>query len=179
MRPPQSVSPAPRNGGGPACSIIGGDIVAVTQSRKLFLNLPVRNLERSMTFFKTLGFAFNPQFTDDTAACMVLGEDAYVMLLTEARFKDFTRKQICDTSKAIEGLWALSCESRAEVDEIVKKALASGGTAAMDATDHGFMYVWSFLDPDGHHWEVFWMDPAFANATGGQALEAAGERTSR
>ena len=139
--------------------------MAVTPSRKLFLNLPVRNLDRSVTFFKTLGFAFNPQFTDETAACMVLSEDGYVMLLTESRFKDFTRKQICDTSNAIEGLWALSCESRAEVDEFVKTALASGGSAAMDATDHGFMYVWSFLDPDGHHWEVFWMDSASGKAT--------------
>ena len=90
--------------------------MAARQPRKLFLNLPVRDLERSIAFFKTLGFSFNPQFTDETAACMVLSEDAYVMLLTESRFKDFTRKQICDTSKAVEGLWALSCESRAEVD---------------------------------------------------------------
>ena len=139
--------------------------MAARQPRKLFLNLPVRNLERSLAFFKKLGFSFNPQFTDDNAACMVLSDDAYVMLLTESRFKDFTRKQICDTSQAVEGLWALSCESRAEVDEIVKTALASGGSAAMDATDHGFMYVWSFLDPDGHHWEAFWMDSASAKAT--------------
>ena len=139
--------------------------MAARQPRKLFLNLPVRNLERSLTFFKKLGFSFNPQFTDDNAACMVLSDDAYVMLLTESRFKDFTRKQICDTTQAVEGLWALSCESRAEVDDLVKTALASGGSAAMDATDHGFMYVWSFLDPDGHHWEVFWMDPAHVQPT--------------
>ena len=139
--------------------------MAARQPRKLFLNLPVRNLERSLAFFKKLGFSFNPQFTDENAACMVLSDDAYVMLLTEARFKDFTRKQICDTSQAVEGLWALSCDNRAEVDDLVKTALASGGSAAMDATDHGFMYVWSFLDPDGHHWEVFWMDSASAKAT--------------
>ena len=94
--------------------------MAVRQPRKLFLNLPVRNLDRSVEFFKKLGFSFNPQFTDETAACMVLSDDAYVMLLTESRFKDFTRKQICDTSQAVEGLWALPCDSRAEVDEIGK-----------------------------------------------------------
>ena len=139
--------------------------MAGSQTRKLFLNLPVRDLQRSVTFFKKLGFSFNQQFTDESATCMVVSEDAYVMLLTERRFKDFTRQQICDTSQAVEGLWALSCSSRAEVDELVKIALASGGSPAMDATDHGFMYVWSFLDPDGHHWEMFWMDSAFAKAT--------------
>ena len=133
--------------------------------KMIFVNLPVADLDAAKAFYEAIGATNNPQFTDDNAACMVLSDDAYVMLLTESRFKDFTRKQICDTSQAVEGLWALSCESRAEVDEIVNTALASGGSPAMDATDHGFMYVWSFLDPDGHHWEAFWMDSASAKAT--------------
>ena len=132
--------------------------------RKFFLNLTVRDLTRSMSFFRALGFEFNPRFTDGTAACMIVSDDAYVMLLTTPRFKDFTRKQICDTATSIEGLFALSAPSRDDVDTMVKSALAAGGAPAMDAADHGFMYVRSFLDPNGHHWEVFWMDPAAAEA---------------
>jgi predicted lactoylglutathione lyase len=134
--------------------------MAANRSRKIFVNLPVRNLKRSMEFFKKLGFAFNAQFTNDTAASMILSEEAYVMLLEEARFKDFTKKQICDTRTFTEGIFALSAESRAEVDELVKTAIAAGGTHAADPQDHGFMYGWSFFDLDGHHWEVVWMDPA-------------------
>jgi hypothetical protein len=130
------------------------------RSRKIFVNLPVRDLKRSIEFFTRLGFSFNQQFTDNTAACMILSEEAYVMLLTETRFKDFTKKQICDTRTSTEGLFALSTESRAEVDELVKTAIAAGGTHAADKMDHGFMYGWSFYDLDGHHWEVLWMDPA-------------------
>ena len=129
------------------------------QSRKIFVNLAVRDLERSKDFFTKLGFGFNPQFTDEKAACMILNEDAYVMLLTEAFFKTFTKNAICDTTRQTEGLFALSCESRTEVDEMVEKALSAGGKRAMDPMDHGFMYGWSFYDPDGHHWEVLWMDP--------------------
>ena len=128
--------------------------------RKIFVNLAVRNLERSKQFWSTLGFDFNPQFTDENAACMVLSEDGYVMLLTEAFFKGFTRREICDTSRQTEALLALSCGSKAEVDELVKNAVAAGGSHAMDPTDHGFMYGWSFYDLDGHHWEVVYMDPA-------------------
>jgi predicted lactoylglutathione lyase len=128
--------------------------------RKIFVNLPVRDLSRSMDFFRELGFDFNRQFTDDKAACMVISGDAFVMLLSEPFFKTFTRNQVCDTSRATEGLFALSCGSRAKVDEMVEKAVASGGRHAMDAMDHGFMYSWSFYDLDGHHWEVLWMDPA-------------------
>jgi predicted lactoylglutathione lyase len=130
--------------------------------RKMFVNLPVADPKRSMAFFGALGFEFNPKFTDDNAACMIVSGDAYVMLLREAYFKTFTRRDICDTRTQSEGLFALSCESRAEVDEMVAKAIAAGGTHAMDATDHGFMYGWSFYDLDGHHWEVFWMDPKAA-----------------
>ena len=129
------------------------------RSRKMFVSLPVRDLKQSMDFFGKLGFSFNPQFTDEKAACMIIGEDAYVMLLTEAFFRTFTRKELCDTSKYSEGLFALSCNSRAEVDEMVKTAIAAGGKHAVDPQDLGFMYGWSFYDLDGHHWEVIWMDP--------------------
>jgi hypothetical protein len=131
-----------------------------TQSRKMFVNLAVRNLKASMEFFSALGFTFNPKFTDDNAACMIVNDEAFVMLLTEPFFKKFTRREICDTSKSTEELLALSCGSRAEVDELVKKAVAAGGKHAMEPQDHGFMYGWSFYDIDGHHWEVFWMDPS-------------------
>lgn len=132
------------------------------QPRKVFINLPVADLKRSKEFFAKLGFTYNPKFTDDNAACMILSEDGYVMLLTEPFFARFTNKARCDTRTHTEGLFALSCVSRAEVDEMVKTALASGGSAAMPPQDHGFMYAHSFYDPDGHHWEVIWMDPAAA-----------------
>ena len=128
-------------------------------ARKLFVNLAVTDLKRSMEFFRQLGFEFNPQFTDDNAACMIVSEEAFVMLLMQRFFKGFTKREICDTSTHTEALIALSCDSREEVNEIVRKAVSAGGSHAMDATDHGFMYAWSFYDPDGHHWEVFWMDP--------------------
>ncbi|HTM51485.1 MAG TPA: VOC family protein, partial [Bryobacteraceae bacterium] len=128
-------------------------------SRKIFVNLAVRDLPRSMDFFRHLGFEFNPKFTDDKAACMIVSEEAFVMLLTEPFFQTFTTREICDTKSQTEGLFALSCGSRAEVDEMVRKAIGAGGREAMKPIDHGFMYGWSFYDPDGHHWEVMWMDP--------------------
>jgi predicted lactoylglutathione lyase len=128
--------------------------------RSIFVNLPVRDLKQSMEFFSALGFTYNPQFTDDKAACMILSDKAYVMLLSEPFFRGFTRNEICDTSKATEALLALSCQSRAEVEQLVRKAIDAGGRHAMDPLDHGFMYAWSFYDPDGHHWEVLWMDPS-------------------
>jgi uncharacterized protein len=128
-------------------------------ARKIFVNLPVRDLQKSMDFFSSLGFTFNRQFTDEKAACMVISDEAYVMLLAEPFFKTFTKHEQCDTSKATEALMALSCESRAEVDAMVRKAIDAGGAHAMDPLDHGFMYGWSFYDLDGHHWEVLWMDP--------------------
>ena len=128
-------------------------------TRKMFVNLAVRDLPKAKQFFSALGFSFNPKFTDDNGACMIVSDEAFVMLLTEPFFKSFTRREVCDTSKYTEGLVALSCESRTEVDELVKKAVAAGGQHAMEPQDHGFMYAWSFYDPDGHHWEVFWMDP--------------------
>lgn len=129
-------------------------------SRKVFVNLAVQDLNRSMEFFGRLGFNFNPQFTDDKAACMILNKEAYVMLLDQAFFKTFIRKPTCDPNTSTEALMTLSCKSRAEVDEMVGNAFAAGGSRAMDPVDQGFMYGWSFYDPDGHHWEVFWMDPA-------------------
>ena len=128
-------------------------------TRKMFVNLSVRDLKRSVEFFTKLGFEFNPHFTDDTATCMIVSEEAYVMLLVEKRFQEFTKKRICDTTTHTEGLFSLSLGSRAEVDEMVKKAIAAGGSHALDPVDHGFTYNWSFYDPDGHHWEVFYMDP--------------------
>ncbi len=130
--------------------------------RKVFVNLPVRDLEKAKAFFAALGFSFNLKFTDHNAACMVLSEEGYVMLLTHEMFSRFTRRAISDAFVATECLIALSCESREEVDELVTKAIAAGGAAAMDPQDHGFMYQSSFYDLDGHHWEVLWMDPAMA-----------------
>lgn len=131
-------------------------------SRKLFVNLAVRDLGKARAFFATLGFTFEARFSDDNAACMIVGADAFVMLLAEPYFRTFTTRTPCDTATHTEGLYALSCESRAEVDAMVRRAVAAGGAYAMDPQDHGFMYGWSFYDPDGHHWEVFWMDPAAA-----------------
>jgi predicted lactoylglutathione lyase len=133
--------------------------MTTTNPRKLFVNLAVRDLKRSMEFWRQLGFEFDPRFTDDKAACMVVSDEGFVMLLSEAFFKTFTKREPCDTRKYTEGMFALSCTSRAEVDAIVGKALAAGGTHAMDPVDHGMMYGWSFYDLDGHHWEVMWMDP--------------------
>jgi predicted lactoylglutathione lyase len=134
--------------------------MASPASRKVFVNLPVRDLKKSMRFFEGLGFTFNPQFTDDNAACMVFSDEGFAMLLAEPFFRTFTRREPCDTTGQSEVLIALSCASRAEVDEIVDKALATGATIAMPPQDHGFMFVRTFYDLDGHHWEFLWMDPS-------------------
>jgi predicted lactoylglutathione lyase len=133
--------------------------MATNESRKLFVNIAVRDLARSIEFFSSLGFTFNKQFTDDKAACMVISDEAFFMLLSEPFFRTFTSREPADTSRVTEGLFALSCNSRAEVDEMVRRAIDAGGTHAKDPIDHGFMYGWSFYDLDGHHWEVLWMDP--------------------
>ena len=125
---------------------------------KIFVNLPVRDLQRSIEFFSKLGFTFNPQFTDDKATCMIIGENIFAMLLVEERFKDFTRKPISDASKTTEVLIALDAESREKVDEIVKKAVDAGGSIYAEPQDHGWMYGHSFADPDGHQWEILYMD---------------------
>jgi predicted lactoylglutathione lyase len=127
---------------------------------KIFVNLPVKDLDRSMEFFKKLGFSFNPQFTDETAACMVISDDIYAMLLTHKKFGEFTKKTIADATKTTEVLIALSRDSRTEVDSLADAALAAGGKAAREPKDHGFMYERAVEDPDGHIWEIFWMDPS-------------------
>ena len=124
---------------------------------QVFINLPVADLPRSLAFFKALGFVHNPQFTDDTAACIVISEEIHVMALTHAKFREFTPKAICDTSKSAEVLLCLSCESRAKVGELVSKAVAAGGSTDAEPRDYGFMYQHSFQDPDGHQWELIHM----------------------
>lgn len=131
-------------------------------SHKLFVSLPIKKLDRSVAFFKALGFTFNPKFTGENAACMLIGEHACAMLLVESFFKTFTKKEICDTATHVEGAYGLSCERRAEVDAMVAMALAGGGKEAGPPEDHGFLYSRSFEDLDQHHWEVVWMDPKAA-----------------
>jgi uncharacterized protein len=127
-------------------------------ARMTFVNLPVRDLQRSIGFFDQLGFAFDPQFTDDSAACMIISDQAFAMLITEERFKEFTTKAIADARTTTEVLVALSVESREEVDELVTTALAAGGAPAGDRLEDDVMYGWSFEDPDGHIWELIHMD---------------------
>ena len=127
---------------------------------KIFVNLPVSDLKKSMAFFASLGFTFNPQFTDETAACMVVSDDIFVMLLTRPKFKSFTPKEICDATKSTEVLVCLSSESRQKVDELVRKAVAAGGKTYQEPQDHGFMYGHGFQDLDGHIWELAYMEPS-------------------
>ena len=127
---------------------------------KIFVNLPVQNLKKSMDFFASLGFTFNQQFTDDTAACMIISDDIYTMLLTHAKFKEFTPNPICDATKSTEALVCLSRDSRAAVDDMVRKAVAGGGKTYNQPQDHGFMYGHGFQDLDGHIWELIYMKPS-------------------
>ncbi len=127
---------------------------------KIFVNLPVKDLNRSVVFFTALGYTFNKQFTDETATCMIVAEDIFVMLLTVEKFKQFTPKAICDATKNTEVLVCLSCDSREMVDEMVRKAVAAGGTMYNEPQDHGFMYGHGYQDPDGHIWELMYMDPS-------------------
>lgn len=127
---------------------------------KIFVNLPVRDLARSVEFFTRVGYTFDARFTDENATCMVIGEDIYAMLLVEPFFRTFTRKEIADTSTTTEVIVALSADSRGQVDEIVDRAFAAGATPASETNDQGFMYGRSYQDLDGHIWEVMWMDPA-------------------
>lgn len=138
----------------------GSEDPVTAKGRQIYVNVAVKDLERAKAFFSSLGFTFNAQFTDQKAACMVINEDAYVMLLAEPFFRGFTKREPCDTTKNTEAMLAISCASRAEVDQMVRKAIEGGGSQAMDTMDHGFMYGSSFYDPDGHHWEVLWMDPS-------------------
>jgi uncharacterized protein len=127
--------------------------------RKMFVNLAVKELDRAVGFFTALGFGFNPQFTDATGTCMIVADDIFVMLLTEAKFQGFTPKALCDAKASTEVLVCLSCYSRAEVDDLVRKAVAAGGRTYSEPQDHGFMYGHGFEDPDGHIWELVYMEP--------------------
>ncbi len=124
----------------------------IPMSPQIMINLPVADLAKSLAFFEALGFEQNPQFRDETGACIVVSDAVLVMLLSHARFRDFTPKQICDTAKAVEVLLTLSCDSRARVDDLVARAVAAGGSTYDEPEDHGFMYTHSFVDPDGHGW---------------------------
>lgn len=128
------------------------------QTKQIFVNMPVKNLEASMEFFQTIGFSFDQRFTDENAACMILGSGIYVMLLQEAFFQTFTNKNVVDTSREAEAILAISADSKEAVNEIVQKALDAGGRPSNEPMDGGFMYGWSFQDIDGHLWEVMYMD---------------------
>lgn len=127
---------------------------------QVFINLPVADLSRSITFFENLGYSFNQQFTDETAACLVISDTIHSMLLTHDKFQTFIPNAISNAHENTEVLVALSCDSREEVDSIVDKAIELGGTFVRDPQDHGFMYERAYRDLDGHIWEYFWMDPA-------------------
>lgn len=139
-------------------------------ARQLFVNLPVENLDRSIAFFTALGFTFDSRFTDETATSMIVGEDAFVMLLTKAKFEEFTTKPVVDATSQHEVILAVSAGSREGVDELADAALASGGSNASEPLDYGFMYSRSFQDPDGHTWEVVWMDEKMAEQQAASAV---------
>jgi predicted lactoylglutathione lyase len=125
---------------------------------QIFVNLPVKDLGRTVEFFKKLGFAFNPQFTDENATCMIINDNIFVMLLVEKFFKTFTKKEICDTTKDTEVIIALSTESREKVDEMIQHVFEAGGKESREPQDHGWMYGRSFQDINGHLWEIIYMD---------------------
>ncbi len=125
---------------------------------KIFVNLPVKDLNKAKEFFTKLDFKFNPQFTDENAACMIVGENIFVMLLVEKFFKIFTKKEICDTTKNTEVIVALSADSKEKGDETINKAIESGGVESREPQDHGWMYGRSFEDIDRHIWEIIYMD---------------------
>ncbi len=126
----------------------------------IFVNLPVRDLQAAKRFFGALGFTFNAQFTDDTAAALVIDENIYFMLLTHEKFNEFATLPIADAKVTTQALYAISRESREAVDALVDAALAAGASEPRPASDYGFMYTRSFADLDGHVWEFLWMDPA-------------------
>lgn len=126
---------------------------------QIFVNLPVKDLDRSVAFFESLGYTFDARFTDETATCMIVSENIYVMLLTEPKFRSFTPKPICDAHRSTEVLIALSCESRERVHEMVRKAVAAGGTTYSEPKDYGFMLQHGYQDLDGHIWELVYLDP--------------------
>ena len=127
--------------------------------KNIFVNLPVKNLKRSVEFFTKLGYSFDPKFTDDNASCMLIGENIYVMLLAEPFFTSFISNPVSDASKVSEVIIALTCDSLEEVNELTDRAKAAGATQHKEPSDLGFMYSSMFQDLDGHYWEPFWMDP--------------------
>jgi uncharacterized protein len=133
------------------------------QSKNIFINLSVKDLNKSISFFEALDFEFNPQFSDETTACMIISDHIYAMIMVEERFKEFTKKEIVDTTTSAEAIFSLTAENRDQVDEFVNKALASGGKPSSDPQDHGFMYIWGFQDLDGHLWEIAYMDESALN----------------
>ena len=143
-------------------------------ARMLFLNLPVADVERSRAFFAKLGFSFDPRFSDETAACMPVGEQAVVMLLAREKFAEFAKLPMADPTTHTLALYCFSVASRDEVDTVSAAALEAGATEADDAEDHGFMYSRAFYDLDGHGWQVMWMDPAAAQQ-GPEAFVAAAQ----
>ncbi|WHZ01007.1 VOC family protein [Neobacillus sp. YX16] len=133
------------------------------QSKNIFINLPVKDINKSTNFFKELGFEFNPQFSDETTSCMIIYDNIFALIMVEERFNGFTKKEIADTTTYAEAIFCLSAESREQVDELVSKALSSGGKSYSDPQDHGFMYGWGFQDIDGHIWEIVFMDESALN----------------
>jgi len=127
-------------------------------AKNFFVNLPVKDLNKTKEFFSKLGFKFNPEFTNELAACMIISNNVFAMLLTEDHFKNFTKKSIADTDNSTEAIMALQVDSKEKVNEMVNNALAFGGKPSKEPMDHGFMYGWSFQDLDGHLWELFFMD---------------------
>lgn len=132
-------------------------------SENIFINLSVKDLNKSTKFFKEIGFEFNRQFSDETTSCMIINNNIYAMMMIEERFKGFSKKEVVDTTISAEAIFCLQAESRNQVDELVNKALSSGGKSYSEPIDHGFMYIWGFQDVDGHLWEIAYMDESTMN----------------
>ena len=147
--------------------------MAGTSQRMIFPNLAVEDLDRSVAFFTELGFTFDERFTDETGTAMVVNDQAVVMLLAKERFADFTKKELVDPRAHTETILALSAESREDVDRFADKAIASGGSSANEPVELDFMYGRSFQDPDGHQWEIIWMDMSVFEQAGAQSGAAA------
>jgi len=126
---------------------------------QIFITLPVADVPRSVAFYEALGYGQNPQFTGDSAACIIISEHIHLMVGTHAMFREFSHKDVCDTTMVLEVLHSLTCESRAQVDDLVRKAIAAGGSTIEEAQDYGFMYHHGFVDPDGHCWGLNYMTP--------------------
>lgn len=136
--------------------------MVVFMPKMIFVNLPVTDLPRARAFYEATGFTINEMFSDETAACAVMSEEIFVMLLTHPKMKDFTTLPIGDAKQSVQHMLATNCDSRADVDALIEKAVKAGGTETRPVQDLGFMYSRAYADPDGHIWEPFWMDPAAA-----------------